>query len=78
MLTIEIAKGDILGTLAIALTVGWMGVMFLLGIFGSFMVGEPPRGWEWLSFLGMVTMVVGVLSAIGWAEWWVAQWFIRA
>lgn len=74
MITIEIAKGDILGFLFIACTVGWWGLGLLYGVVVTSMFGGRPKGGAWVTIAG----VLAVLSLIGWVLWWLAHWFIRA
>lgn len=73
-MTIEIAKGDILGFALIACTVGWVGVMFIASIVVGSGMGGQPRGWDWLP----VFVIPAVLALIGWGEWWLTHWFMRA
>lgn len=73
-MTIEIAKGDILGFLVIAVTVGWVGMLLVYGVVVGSLMGGRPRGKDWIPII----LALSALSGIGWVLWWLAHWFIRA
>ena len=67
--TVTMSQGDILGTLLIFLP-ALVGVMLLISMVMFCMVGERPKGWEWLP----PVVMIGTCALTGWGLWEIAHW----